>query len=390
MRRAVIAASGVVAVILCGLLGLLLLLGGGFSSQSSSSCGVALSAGEPPLITYYQGAAKRFHLGASGYAYLASINQTETSFGTNVAVSSAGAVGWMQFEPGTFQQYAVDVSDPGGRADPDNPQDAIYTAARYLHASGAPGNWGRAIYAYNHARWYVKVIESGAAAFLGPTGMSDLAAAINAAWGPATTATTALVSDTTGRCPAPSTGSLDVSAVPGDSAVIMPDGLARPGANAPTTVKAMVDAGDRIDAEAYSYAGGHCVAAMNQTTPDPGACPGDQENGTPGYDCSSATSYVLWGGGEQALLGNQPQASPALEGEGKGGAGKWVTWWASTGHAFIEVDGIVLDTVPGPTMVAAKNATTTGPRWQAASQAQWELQNDLSVGLFTDRHPAGL
>ncbi len=90
------------------------------------------------------------------------------------------------------------------------------------------------------------------------------------------------------------------------------------------------------------------------------------------------------------LLGNQPEASIPLETEGKAGAGKWVTWWASTGHAFIEVDGIVLDTVPGPTMVAPKGAPSTGPRWQAASQAQWEIQNDLSVGPFTNRHPAGL
>jgi Transglycosylase SLT domain len=390
----VICAAATVGLLLCGLLGLVLMLGGAFSSSSStSSCGTALSAGEPPLTSYYSAAAKRFDLGADGYAYLASINQTETSFGTNLAVSSAGAIGWMQFEPATFAEYAVDVSDPGGKADPDNPQDAIYTAANMLHADGAPRDWGKAIYAYNHAQWYVNEIEVGAAKFLGPNGMSNLTAAINAVWNTASSSssTTQFVSDTSsaGSCTS-STGTLDINPVPGDSAVVMPDGLARPGADAPTAVKAMVDAGDRIDSEAYSYGGGHCVAAMNQTTPNPDACPGDQENGGPGYDCSSATSYVLWGGGQQQLLGGQPEASPALETEGKAGAGKWVTWWASIGHAFIEVDGIVLDTVPGPTMVAPNDAPPTGPRWQAASQAQWEVQNDLSVGAFTDRHPAGL
>ncbi len=113
IQKATIAVAVAIGLMLCGLLGLVLLLGGGFSTQSSSSCGTALDAGEPPLITYYQGAAKRFHLGANGYAYLASINQTETSFGTNLAVSSAGAVGWMQFEPATFAEYAVSVSEPG-------------------------------------------------------------------------------------------------------------------------------------------------------------------------------------------------------------------------------------------------------------------------------------
>ncbi len=141
-------------------------------------------------------------------------------------------------------------ANPGSQADPDDPQDAIYTAANMLSADGAPAHWSKAIYAYNHAQWYVNEIESGASNFLGPTGLSNLTAAINAAWG---SSTRRLVSDTSSPtdsgCPSDSTGTLDVNPVPGESAVIMPDGLARPGADAPKAVKAMVDAGDRIDSE---------------------------------------------------------------------------------------------------------------------------------------------
>src|SRR5207244_5502779 len=42
--------------------------------------------------------------------------------------------------------------------DPYNPVDAIFSAARYLAASGADKDLRRAIFAYNHADWYVDSI----------------------------------------------------------------------------------------------------------------------------------------------------------------------------------------------------------------------------------------
>jgi hypothetical protein len=52
------------------------------------------------------------------------------------------------------------------------------------------------------------------------------------------------------------------------------------------------------------------------------------------------------------------------------------------GHVFIEVDGVVLDTVhSGPTFPAG-----TGPRWQPLSDVAFELQ----TGSFTAIHPAGM
>ena len=43
------------------------------------------------------------------------------------------------------------------------PADAIFSAANYLRASGAPGDYRRAIFAYNHAGWYVAEVERWAA-----------------------------------------------------------------------------------------------------------------------------------------------------------------------------------------------------------------------------------
>ena len=85
---------------------------------------------------------------------LASINRIETAFGTNTSVSTAGALGWMQFIPSTWQMYGVDANNDG-RKDPYNPVDAICAAARYLKAAGGETDLRTAIFAYNHADWYV-------------------------------------------------------------------------------------------------------------------------------------------------------------------------------------------------------------------------------------------
>ena len=85
---------------------------------------------------------------------LAGINKIETAFGTNLNVSSAGAEGWMQFIPSTWAAYGVDANDDG-RKDPYNPVDAICAAARYLRAAGGDQDIRQAIFAYNHADWYV-------------------------------------------------------------------------------------------------------------------------------------------------------------------------------------------------------------------------------------------
>ncbi|HEX8975318.1 MAG TPA: lytic murein transglycosylase [Solirubrobacteraceae bacterium] len=108
----------------------------------------------PFLIPIYQAAGIEYQV---PWQVLAAINEIETDYGRNLSVSTAGAVGWMQFLPSTFKRYAVDANGDGV-ADPYNPVDAIFTAARYLHAAGASTNLAQAIFAYNHADWYVQSV----------------------------------------------------------------------------------------------------------------------------------------------------------------------------------------------------------------------------------------
>lgn len=88
------------------------------------------------------------------WSVLAAINAIESDFGRNMGPSSAGAIGWMQFMPSTWERWGVDA-DGSGVADPWNAEDAVYSAARYLAAAGASHDIARAVFAYNHAGWYV-------------------------------------------------------------------------------------------------------------------------------------------------------------------------------------------------------------------------------------------
>jgi len=108
----------------------------------------------PFLLPIYQACGAEYGI---PWEVLASINKIETAFGTNLNVSSAGAIGWMQFLPSSWQAYGVDANGDG-RKDPYNPVDAICAAASYLKASGGGGDLYDAIFAYNHADWYVQEV----------------------------------------------------------------------------------------------------------------------------------------------------------------------------------------------------------------------------------------
>jgi murein DD-endopeptidase MepM/ murein hydrolase activator NlpD len=105
----------------------------------------------PFLLPIYQACGTQYGI---PWEVLASINRIETAFGTNLNVSTAGALGWMQFMPSTWQMYGVDANNDG-RKDPYNPVDAICAAARYLNAAGGENDLRGAIFSYNHADWYV-------------------------------------------------------------------------------------------------------------------------------------------------------------------------------------------------------------------------------------------
>jgi hypothetical protein len=135
----------------------------------AGSCGAGASSGNVKgvptrLIPIYQQAGAKYHLGPKGPAILAAINWEETSFGTNLSVSSAGAEGWMQFLPSSWEIFGVDANGDGVE-DPYNPWDAIFSAAHLLSSSGAPGDWHDAILAYNHADWYVEDVLAAAKKF---------------------------------------------------------------------------------------------------------------------------------------------------------------------------------------------------------------------------------
>ncbi|HEY5052029.1 MAG TPA: lytic murein transglycosylase [Solirubrobacterales bacterium] len=140
-------------------------------SIPSSTCA---STGVPPvLVPIYQRAADAYGLGPQGPSVLAGINEVETAFGTNLNISSAGAEGWMQFMPETWNGYGVDANGDGVK-DPFNPEDAIFAAAAYLSANGMPQDTYGAIFAYNHADWYVAEVLSNAACYAPEVGGSAI------------------------------------------------------------------------------------------------------------------------------------------------------------------------------------------------------------------------
>ena len=108
----------------------------------------------PFLLPIYQACGTEYGI---PWEVLAAINKIETNFGTNLNVSSAGAVGWMQFLPSSWETYGLDANGDG-RKDPYNPVDAICAAAHYLKIAGGTKDLYNAILAYNHADWYVQEV----------------------------------------------------------------------------------------------------------------------------------------------------------------------------------------------------------------------------------------
>ncbi|MFT3865890.1 MAG: lytic murein transglycosylase [Solirubrobacterales bacterium] len=115
----------------------------------------------PFLLPIYQACGTEYGI---PWEVLAAINKIETDFGKNLNVSSAGAVGWMQFLPSSWETYGLDANGDG-RKDPYNPVDAICAAAHYLKVAGGQKNLYSAILAYNHADWYAQEVLTYARAY---------------------------------------------------------------------------------------------------------------------------------------------------------------------------------------------------------------------------------
>jgi murein DD-endopeptidase MepM/ murein hydrolase activator NlpD len=111
----------------------------------------AESLSYPQLLALWQRAGASYGI---PWPVLAAINKVESNFGRNMGPSSAGAIGWMQFMPSTWERWGVDANGDG-IADPWNAEDAVTAAARYLAASGGQTDIASAVFSYNHAQWYV-------------------------------------------------------------------------------------------------------------------------------------------------------------------------------------------------------------------------------------------
>jgi murein DD-endopeptidase MepM/ murein hydrolase activator NlpD len=139
--------------------------------NAPGSIALPLAFTAPPPVTRTMGFAELnalWHRAGAAYGIpwqvLAAINKIESNFGSNMGPSSAGAVGWMQFMPSTWLRWGTDA-DGDGLADPWAPEDAVFSAARYLAAAGAREDLERGIFAYNHADWYVRDVLELSATF---------------------------------------------------------------------------------------------------------------------------------------------------------------------------------------------------------------------------------
>ena len=109
-----------------------------FDSRRAPSSPAQLSY--PQLLGLWQRAGSAYGI---PWQVLAAINKVESNFGRNMGPSSAGAIGWMQFMPDTWLRWGTDANGDGV-ADPWNPDDAIFSAARYLAAAGGTTDLYRA------------------------------------------------------------------------------------------------------------------------------------------------------------------------------------------------------------------------------------------------------
>jgi hypothetical protein len=323
----------------------------------------------PEYLRLYQQAAAHYGL---DWAILAGIGKVECDHGRDPdpactqegAVNSAGAGGPMQFLASTWARYGVD-GDGDGRIDRWDPADAIFAAARYLRASGAPADYEEAIFAYNHAGWYVSEVEHWAAIYRGSASVGE-----GVVGGDAGAEQEAGTEQEAGMGLG-ALGTTPVQFVAGERAVLSPtDGhLALVPSEAPAVVQAMVVAGNELQDLPYGPAG----------HPDP--------RGAVSEDCSSTVNYVLFRSGVRPIaeiVQDNPLAQDYID-WGLPGPGRWVSIYATaspTDHVFIVIAGLRLDTSHDGTDMGP-NRDQNGPRWRI-------LDHIPTWAHWSVRHPPGL
>lgn len=167
---------------------------GGIGFSGGGFMGTVVPGGNVPaqFMEYYRKAEKKYGI---PWNYLAALHFVETSFSDSQDpsnVSSVGAIGPFQFMPLSWLGWAASddyggsrlgdatipievLTDPSkirkyggygqdgdddGKSDPWSVADGSMTAAYYLAANGFKEDKRKAIFAYNHAEWYVdKIIK---------------------------------------------------------------------------------------------------------------------------------------------------------------------------------------------------------------------------------------
>lgn len=254
--------------------------------------------GEIPAayVPWLEKAAARYGLGPRGFSIVAAIHKIESDFGRSTLLgvhsgtNPAGAAGPGQFLSSTWALYGVDAT---GRGRPDiySVPDSVFATANLLHANGAPGDWRAAIFAYNHAAWYVEAVLQSAASF-----------------------------------------SAQEVCRPASSTPLgeLPSGrLARI-----SYVARWIEA-QRIH---YCWGGGHAAAPGPSTGSYCWSAGARQVfgSGEKGLDCSGAVRWLL------VLSGYRdpgPIVSRDFARTYPGGRGRHVTIWSNVDHVFIEIDG---------------------------------------------------
>lgn len=300
-------------------------------------------------LRLYTAAAAHYGL---DWTVLAGIGKVECDHGRDPApsctregaVNAAGAGGPAQFLASTWREYGVD-GNGDGLVDRWNPADAIFSMANYLRVSGAPHDYSKALFAYNHSWAYVRevlhwasVYRSAAAA---PSAIGGWAAAAPVLFG---------------------AGSRAVLSPHDGHVALVPE-------QAPPAVQAMVLAGNELQDLPYGPAG----------HPDP-------RNAT-SEDCSSTVNFVLYRSGVRPI-GEIVRENPLAQDYtrwGDPGPGRWVTIYATTAptdHVFMVIAGLRLDTSHAGTDVGP-NRLQNGPRWRV-------LGHIPTWAHWTVRHPPGL
>ena len=140
--------------------------------------------------------------------------------------------------------------------------------------------------------------------------------------------------------------------VPGRIAEIV-HGIAAAPEDAPAAVRHIIWGANQIIGRPYLFGGGH--RSFNAS----------------GYDCSGTVSYALHGG----HLLKTPLDSGQFMGWGSAGQGRWMTILTNSGHAYLDVAGLRLDTSP-----AGDPRNQDGPRWRPLLTT--------NAG-YRSRHPVG-